>query len=198
MMSNSQEQKTDWIHLPKDVEELSLWSCLHDGELLSSTSNLLERFITLEVLVNHLIEDKENPIRFLLNIDEVSSVRAIGHFRYVGKFEEPENISDFERRILTGKHLIWREESLSWSDFESALATDPLQISDAGYVEHNDQTTLRLGGFLDGEKFDDIYFYVFLRGKSLTASRSDGEDFSLDKFIELGRNYWDSFANNAK
>ena len=181
--------------MPQDVQEISLWSCLHDGELISCRSNLLERFVTLEFSVFYLLKNEETPVTFLLKLDDVSSVRAIGNFRWVGKFEKPENISREEEVKLVKEYWAkWREESLSWSEFESALVTDPLQITDASYVTDDVTTTLRLGGFLDGEKFDDIYFYVFLRGKTLTASRSDGEDFSLQSFIDLGIKYWDAFG----
>jgi hypothetical protein len=90
----------------------------------------------------------------------------------------------------------WRVETVGWTEFESALRTDPLQIGDASFVSRSDVTTLRIGGFLDGEKFYDfIYFHVFLRGKNLTASRSDGKDFSIEAFIDLGKKYWDDFGN---
>jgi hypothetical protein len=88
-----------------------------------------------------------------------------------------------------------RAETVGWTEFESALRTDPLQLGDASIDSRNDVTTLRIGGFLDGEKFDDIYFDVFLRGKNLTASRSDGKDFSIEAFIDLGKKYWDDFGN---
>ena len=152
--------------------------------------------MTLETQVKHLTKDEKNPVSFLMKLDEVTSVRAIGHFRWIGKFEMPENISR-ERQVELVKEYQskWRDESLSWSEFEDALKTDPLQISDASYVSKNDITTIRFGGMLDGEKFDDIYFEVFLRGKTLSVSRSDGNDFSLEKLIELGKKYWNSRKN---
>ena len=195
-MNENKARKNDWIYLPKDIETISLWSCLHDGKLISCKSDLLERFVILEFQVNHLIEDEENPTSFLLTFEEVTSVRAIGHFRWVGEFKEPENASREEREALIKEYWAkWREESLSWSEFEATLATDPFQISDASYVSMNNETTLRLGGFLDGEKFDDIYFDIFLRGKKLSAARSDGKNFSFNEFIKLGKAYWESFGN---
>ena len=195
-MTENEEQKADWIYLLPEIKEVSLWHCLHDGELISCKSNLLERFVTLEIQVDHLIEDEENPICFLLKLEEVTSVRATAHFRWVGGFEEPENASLEERELLIKEYQAkWREESISWSEFEAALATDPLQISNASYVSTNNETTLRLGGFLNGERFDDIFFDIFLRGKRLSAARSDGKDFSLNEFIKLGKAYWESFEN---
>lgn len=188
----------DWVYLPESLEEVSLWACLHDGELISSESNLSERFVELEFSVKHLLEEqeREEKIRFLMKVADVTSVRAIGHFRPIDKYEEPLNISVGERAQLTKEYYAkWREESLGWSEFESALATDPLGITDAAFVSNNDETTLRLGGFLDGEKFDDIFFDVFIRGRRISATRSDGRDFSLDAFIKLGTDYWNHFGN---
>lgn len=181
--------------MPNGVREISLWDCLHDGELISCASNLLERFVTLEIEVDHLIKDKQNLTTFLLRLEDVASVRAVGHFRWPGKFEEPENASGADREaLLKDYYAKWRSESLSWPEFEAALATDPLRISDACYVSGNDETTLRLGGFMDGDKFDDIYFDVFLSGKSLSASCRDGREFSFENLIALGGEYWEAFA----
>lgn len=195
-MSDNQEQKPDWIYLPENVEEISLWHCLHDGELISSTSNLLKRFVILSFRVEHLLDSEENAT-FSLKLDEVTSVRAIGHFRWVGKFEEPKNTSNEEREKLIKEYWAkWREESLSWCEFESALATEPLQIREARYALIDREITLRLGGFLDGEKFDDIYFDVFIHGKNLSASRSDGKEFNLESFNKLGKRYWEELGGS--
>ncbi len=191
-MAEDEEQKIDWIYLPPEVEEVSLWGCLHDGELISCRSDLLRRFVGLEFKVSHLLSDAEEGVSFTIRVEAATSVRAIGHFRSIDKYEEPRDISPEERTQLTKEYWTkWREESLSWSEFESALATDPLQITDAAFVSSDCEKTLKLGGFLNGEKFDDIYFDVFVRGRGIDASRSDGNDFNLDAFIELGRNYWD-------
>jgi len=190
-MDQEEKSKIDWVHLPLGVDDVSLWHCLHDGELISCKSNHPERIVTLEFSVKHLLYRDENETTFLLEIGDVTSVRAIGHFGRIEEFREPEGISNEERTQLIKEYWAkWREESLTWLEFESALATDPLQIMEAGFASNADETTLRLGGFLNGEKFDDIYFDVFVRGKGMAVSRSDGNDFSFDAFIELGKNYW--------
>ena len=167
-------------------EAVSLWECLHDGELMSCNTNHLERTVTLEFSVDHL------DLNVLLTVDEVASVRAIGHFRRVGKFDEPDDISPEElTRLIEEYRAKWREESVTWLDFELALSTDPLQIMDANFVTDEDSKTLRLGGFLNGEKFNDIYFDVFVRGKDFSITRSDGDNLSLESFRRLGRKYWE-------
>ena len=170
-MAEKEDQKPDWIYLPPDTEETSLWLCLHDGELLSCRTSPEDGTVTLEFAVNHLREVGEDDLTFVVKLDSVTSVRAAAGFSL------PEGAG-------------WLEQSLSWPEFEKSLSTDPLQISDAGVATGNSETTLRLGGFLDGEKFDHIYCEVFLRGSSISASRSDGKDFGLEAFIELGRHYW--------
>lgn len=94
-MADKEDQKIDWINLPSGVEENSLWSCLHDGELVSCKSNLQERFVELEFYVRHLLKDKEEEdgINFLAKSEDVTSVRAIAHFRPIDKCEEPQNPS---------------------------------------------------------------------------------------------------------
>lgn len=194
-MNENVSKKADWLYLPGDLSEVSLWACLHDAKLISCSSNLLERFVTLEFHVGHLRDDAKSELRFLLTLKDVSSVRAVGHFRWVGEFELPNDVTPDQRDLLVKEYWAkWREETLSWSEFEAALASDPLDVGDACYVSTNGETTLRLGGFLNGDKFDDIFFDVYLRGGELIASRSDGKNFSLVEFIQLGERYWDLFG----
>lgn len=190
-----EEQKIDWVHLPPDVEETPLWSCLHDGKLISCVSDRNECTVVLEFSVRHLLEENEEGLTFPMIINGVSAVRATAHLLPNGNLIYPEITSLLERKKLVAEYVPkWREESFSWKEFEEALATDPLQISDAGFVSKNNETTLRFSGYLNGEKFYDVYCDVFVRGSSLSVSRSDGKDFNVDAFIELGQDYWDRFG----
>jgi len=197
-MDEPKKAHTDWTHLPPDIEEISMWVSLHDGELKSCSSDRLGQSVELVFFVKHLLDDeeKEKKVSFSMRIDGVDSVRAVGHFLPLEKYEESMEASQEEQQRLKAEYYTkWREESLNWLDFEAALVTDPLQIRDASLVSNVGETTVRLGGFLDGEKFDDIYTDVFVRGKELSVSRSDGVDFSFDAFLELGRQYWDSIGD---
>lgn len=193
-MVKKEEQKIDWIYPPPGVEEISLWGSLHDGELVSCTSNLSERSVDLEFSVGHLLDDDENATRFLVRMEKASSVRAIAHFPPADEYEDPESIEERET-LLREYYAKWREESFSWERFEAALSTDPLLVYEASYVSNDIETTFRLLGALNGEKFNNIFFDVFVRGQKLFASRTDGADFNLQAFIELGRNYWDDFGS---
>jgi hypothetical protein len=194
-MAEEKEQKTDWIYLPPDVEELSLWSCLHDGELISCTSDSNDEYrVVLEFSVGHLLNEDDEGLTFPITMDGVTSVRATVNIHPAEKLIVPENTSREQHgKLIAEYHSKWREESFSWAEFETALATDPLRILNAGFVSKNNEATLRLGGILNGEKFNNIYCEVFMRGRSLSVSRSDGKDFNLDAFIDLGRDYWKNF-----
>jgi hypothetical protein len=197
-MKESEPPPIDWVHLPMGIDEISMWGCLHDGELKSCSSDLLEGSVELEFIVNHLLDDqeKEKNVSFSIRIQGVSSVRVDGHFLPLDKYEEPTDLSNEDQKQLRAEYYSkWREESLCWRDFEAALITDSLQIMDATLVSDANETTLRLGGFLDGEKFHDIYADVFVRGRELSASRSDGIDFGIDAFIKLGNQYWNNLGD---
>jgi hypothetical protein len=197
-MEEPERRQIDWVHLPIGIEETSMWVCLHDGELKSCRSNLLDSSVELNFFVKHLIneEAKKESVSFLIKIDGVNSVRAVGHFLPLDKSAESTDLNREDGQQRNAEYYRnWREESLNWREVEAALLTDPLQIMDARLVSDGDQATLRLGGFLDGEKFHDIYTDVFIRGKGLSVSRSDGIDFSFDAFLELGKLYWESFGD---
>ncbi|GEM_PF-3179698 len=180
-MDNTEPQKTDWIHLPDGSEVFPLWDCLHDGELLSSKSVFVEQSVLLEIRVGYLLTQSEKDVHFLFRLEGIESIRANVYFR---EYKESE--------------IVWREESISWRDLEESLSTDPLQITDGDLATNQDNIALHIGGFLDGEKFNDLYCSVFLRAKSVSVARSDNKDFSLENFIESGRNYWDSFGKKGR
>lgn len=185
----SDETKVDWVHLPADRISESLWECLHDGELLSCQSNLIERNVTLEFTDHYLVEPNDD-VRFIFKVDQVTSVRAEIWFRWPGGVSIPEGATREEECRLVDEYWgKWREESINWQVFESALSVDPLQIYEAELARAEDKLTLKLGGFLDGEPFDHHYCSVFVRGGSLAVSRSDGRPFSLEEFLRLGHTY---------
>ncbi len=188
-------QKADWTNLPSTLEEVSLWGCLHDGELLSCESNIERRHIRFEFSIDHLDEGDTDLTRFFLDITSVNSVRAHLVFRRLGDFKEPVGATPEQRAALVQAYQEkWREESIGWPEFESILFTDPLQVSDAGMVESEDTQSLRLAGFLNGEKFHDVYCEVFVSGAEISAARSDTKEFSLSGFIELGDKYWETLG----
>ncbi len=47
--ADSETHIIDWLNLPKMTQAVSLWDCLHDAEIVSLRSNLLERTMSLDV-----------------------------------------------------------------------------------------------------------------------------------------------------
>jgi hypothetical protein len=48
-MPDEQSGIVDWMNLPHGVLEVSLWAGLHDAQIVSIQSNLLERTVTLHL-----------------------------------------------------------------------------------------------------------------------------------------------------
>ena len=199
VMNDDSEKELDWLYLLPGTEVESLWDCLHDGELLSCHSDLINRAVKLEFNVHHLKEKPDDDLRFFLHLNGVHSVRANVDFRWPGEFVESKGASRKEEsRLITEYQAKWREESVSWLSFEGSLSTDPLQISEAEMVRSNGKVALKLGGFLDGERFKDLYCRVFLRGTNISASCSDERSFTLEQFVEMGRRYWEEFSQRKE
>lgn len=194
-MSGSKENLADWLHTPVVCEVQSLWACLHDGELLSCKSDLIARSVILEVKVDHLLDDSQAHVKFLLRVEGVTSVRAVVEFPWPGGVSIPEGTTrEDESRLINEYWAKWREESISWQVFESTLAVEALEIHEAELARGNNSVTLKLGGFLYGEPFDDHYCTAFIRGSNISASRSDGLTFSLEEFMRLGREFWETLS----
>jgi hypothetical protein len=199
VMNEDSAKELDWTSLPPGTEVESLWDCLHDGELLSCRSDLIDRKVSLEFRVRHLQEEADDDLRFFLHLHNVRSVRANVYLRWPGEFVISKDASrDEECRLISEYQAKWREESIGWLSFEGSLSTDPLQISDADIARSSGKVALKLGGHLDGERFNDLYCGVLLRGTSISASRSDERPLSLEQFMEMGRRYWEEFSKRRK
>ena len=198
-MIENNKQVSDWVNLSADSSVVQLWSCLHDGELLSCRSELVERTVTLEFRVRHLVKEIQGDLRFFLQLHNVESVRANVYFRWPGGVVIPEGATREEQcRLIEEYQAKWREESIGWLYFEGSLSTDPLQISEAELAQNGERVALKLGGHLNGERFYDLYCSVFIRGSHISLSRSDDEPFSLEKFIDMGRQYWEEFGKQKE
>src|SRR6202045_5172602 len=78
----------DWMNLPHGVPEVSLWAGLHDAQIVSIQSNLLERTVTLYLESDHLLEFHNLPLdkQFLLRLDGVQSARVVHYAVWPGGF----------------------------------------------------------------------------------------------------------------
>lgn len=193
-MNDRKQSRPDWVHLPPDVEVRSLWDSLHDGELVACESDLLNRTIKLTIAVAHLVPS--NPdINFEFLLSEVTSARALISVRWPGEYVRPSGISREDEEVLLQEHWSkWREQSLGWADFESALPANTLDIGDASLATGPTTRSLQIGGMLDGDYFDDLYCELFIAFRDLLIKNSDNIEYSLDTFDQLGVAYWADFA----
>lgn len=196
-MPDDQLPPLDWMSLPRAATELSLWPALHDAQIVSIASNLLDRTISLHLESDHLLEFHHLPLdmQFLLRLDGVQSARVLRYSVWPGKFSLPPGVSPEEQsRLIAGYQSKWREESLSWTDLENTLTADcqqVLDISDATLATSADTSSLalRVSGLLNYTS----YRQLFLRAERLTLTRGDGHDLGLDGLLEMGEAYWDAF-----
>jgi len=199
----SEEEKRifDWINLPSSASALSLWDSLHDAHIVSIRSNLLERTVTLSCEVEHLrsFHNLDEGFRFILRLDGVQSARVLRYAIWPGGCSIPVGLSREEERKLVAEYQAkWREESASWSAFESGVTREDEQIfdiSDAALAtSRSGLVALKLCGHLNYA----TYHEVFLRSEKLTISGSDGKQFELDQFQRLGEAYWEAFSSRTK
>ena len=173
------------MNLPHGVPEVSLWAGLHDAQIVTIQSNLLERTITLHLESDHLVEFHNLPLdmQFLLRLDGVQSARVVRYAVWPGEFSVPAGVPrEEEARLIAAYQSKWREESLSWNELESALSLackQVLDIADATLVTSTDNSVaLRLTGLLNYTEYREL----FLRAERLTLSKGDGRSSELLDF----------------
>ncbi len=196
-MPEDQITLLDWMNLPGGATELSLWPALHDAQIVTMTSNHLERTITLHLESDHLLEFHNLPLdmQFLLRLDGVQSARVLQYAVWPGEFSVPAGASgEEEARLIAGYQSKWREESLSWSELESALTTEcqqVLDIADATLATsaHTSSVALRISGLFNYTSYREL----FLRAERLTLTRGDGQDLGIAGLLKMGEAYWDAF-----
>ncbi len=76
-MPEEQTGIVDWMNLPHGLTEVSLWAGLHDAQIVSIQSNLLERTVTLHLESDHLLEFHKRPpdTQFLVRLEGVQSAK---------------------------------------------------------------------------------------------------------------------------
>lgn len=193
-MDSNERPIVDWVHLPEGVQELSLWSTLHDGDLIAIESNLLARTLTLRFDVGYLRDFHKFPeyIRFVITVSGVASVRSFRGVPWPGGCSIPDGTPYGQQQSIVAEYQSkWREESLSWPDFER-FTNDGLEVSSASLVIEPDGVALRLGLLVRG----DFYVEAFFRGKEITFTIGE-RLFTPKEFVELGEAYWEAFAKSS-
>lgn len=195
MWAGEEKRIPDWLNLPSASHPLPLWDSLHDGEIVSIRSNLLQRTIELDIEVRHLSSfwNLGEGFRFFFHLDGVESARVLHYAKWPGEFSVPPGSSrEEERRLIEEYQSKWREESASWNEFESLINLNEEQIfciHDAAILTPDRHViALKLCGQLKHSKYHE----VFLRAGKLTILGSDSSNYSLDEFRKLGETYWAS------
>jgi hypothetical protein len=191
----------DWMNLPPGAQETSLWAGLHDAQIVSIQSNLLERSLTLHLESDHLLEFHNLPLdmQFLLRLDGVQSARVVHSAGWPGEFSVPAGVSPEEQsRLIAEYQSKCREESLSWADLESALTTECKQVIDIDdatlATATNNSVALRIEGLLNYTEWREL----FLRAERLTLTRGDGQDLGIAGLLKMGEAYREAFEQRKK
>ncbi|HEY2545105.1 MAG TPA: hypothetical protein VGI46_03475 [Candidatus Acidoferrum sp.] len=191
----------DWLNLPPGADPVSLWDCLHDADVVSIRSNLLERTMSLFCDIEHLrsFHQLDEGFQFILRLEGVQSARVLRYEIWPGGCSIPPGASrEEESRLVAEYQAKWREQSASWEDFEAVVTRQDEQvfdISDAAVA--TSQTTLvalRLCGHLNYATYHEVY----LRAERLNIFGSDGREFTLGEFQKLGETYWEAFSRRTK
>jgi hypothetical protein len=160
-------------------------------------SNLLDRTMTLQCEIEHLRSFHHLGVgfAFVLNLEGVESARVLQYSIWPGGVSIPRGVSrEQESQLVEEYQSKWREESLSWNDFEKSVTSENEQvfdISDATLaVSPDGATALQLCGHLNYATYHEVY----LRSACLKVSGSDGRQFDLTDFQKLGELYWEAFS----
>lgn len=191
----------DWLNLPPGTSSISLWESLHDSEIISVCSNLMERSMTLSCEIEHLRSFHQFDIgfQFILQFEGVQSARVLCYSRWPGGCSDLNGLSyEEQNKVVAEYQAKWREESGSWNEFESGFAHGSKQafdISDAALATSpSGLVAFRICGHLN----DAEYHEVFVRFEKLKISGNDGRQFGLEEFQRLGEAYWEAFSRRSR
>lgn len=191
----------DWLNLPPVANAVSLWDSLHDAQIVSIQSNLLDRTMTLACEVEHLREfhKLDQGFKFILNFEGVQSARVLRYAIWPGGCSIPDGLSvEEQRKIVAEYQAKWREESACWTDFESRITRKDQQvfgISDAAITASSEgPVALKICGHLNYATYHELY----LRFERLKIVGTDGKQFELEEFLRMGEAYWTAYSSRAK
>lgn len=180
------------VNLPEGATEFSLWSTLHDGDLTAIESDLMARTLSLRFDVGNVRDfyNLSEDTRFVIVVSGVQSVRSFSSVPWPGGCSIPAGTPYEQQQTLIAEYQSkWREESLSWADFERLIGNG-LEVSSATLGQASNGVALRLGLLVGG----DSYAEAFVRGEGITFLIGERQ-VTPQEFVELGEAYWEAFAN---
>jgi hypothetical protein len=194
-VAEEQSRILDWVNLPPGISSVSLWDGLHEAQIISMQSNLLERTVTLNLEIENLRIFYQWPldVQFVFRLGGVQSARVLKYSVWPGPFSLPPGVSKEEQERLVAEYQAkWREESLNWSDLEKAMTAEHNQVIDIAdatlATEKNGAVALRISGLLNYTAYHEL----FLRAEKLTISRTDAGELTVAELLKLGESYWDA------
>jgi hypothetical protein len=194
-VAEEQSRILDWVNLPHGISSVSLWDGLHEAQIISMQSNLLERTVTLNLEIENLRIFYQWPLnmQFVFRLGGVQSARVLKYSVWPGPFSLPPGVSKEEQERLVAEYQAkWREESLNWSDLEKNMTAEHKQVIDIAdatlATEKNGAVALRISGLLNYTAYHEL----FLRAEKLTISRTDAGEIAVAELLKLGEAYWDA------
>lgn len=191
----------DWMNLPPTVKAVSLWDSLHDAEVHSIRSDLLRRTMDLFCEIEHLREfhDLGSEFEFIFRLYDLQSARVVRYAIWPGGCSIPPGASvDEQRRIVAEYQSKWREESASWSEFESSIKREDEQVFDisnaAITASFAGPVALKVCGHVNHATYHEIY----LRFGGLKIEGTNGRQFELEEFRRLGESYWAAYSTRRR
>jgi hypothetical protein len=199
--ADSETHIIDWLNLPKATQTVSLWDCLHDAEIVSVRSNLMQRTMSLACEIEHLREFHKlgEGFQFTFHLEGVQSARVLHYAIWPGGCSIPDGLSvEEQRKIVAEYQAKWREESGSWNEFEARIDREDEQvfgISDAALATSpSGPVAFKLCGHLNYATYQEVY----LRFETLKISGSDGKELTLKDFQQLGEKFWEAYSKRAE
>lgn len=189
----------DWLNLPSGVSAMSLRDSLHDGEVISIRSNLLERTMDLFCEIEHLtrFHKLDEGFQFILHLLGVQSARVLRYAIWPGVRPILDGLPFEEQgRLVAEYQAKWREESASWNEFESQVRREDEQVFDISHAALTNAVQGRLA-LMCGHLNYATYHEVYLRFEELRIAGGDGRQFQLEEFRQLGEAYWEAFSRRA-
>lgn len=195
-MNSDKNAQVDWVNLPQNAKDISLWHALHDGTLMSVQSDLLNRTVTLQFDVDYVRDFNHLPkgTLFTVVLSGVQSVRTVQSEPWPGEFLLPPGVSRAEESGLIAEyHSKWREESQSWKEFEQSSGED-MEVSDASMIFGDaNSVALRLAVMISTR---NSFSEAFIRAEGVIFSVG-GNEVTKERFLSLGEAYWEAFANQS-
>jgi hypothetical protein len=191
----------DWVNLPAGISDVSLWDGLHEAQIISVQSSLLDRTVTLNLEIENLRIFYQWPLdmQFVFRLEGVQSARVVTYSIWPGPFAVPPGVSKEEQERLVAEYQSkWREDSESWTDLEKAVTAEHKQVIDIVdarlATEMDGAVAVRIMGLLNYTAYHEI----FLRAEKLTISRTDAGELSIAELLKLGEAYWVALEQHEK